>query len=492
MNLKKQQMMDQNRTASMISLFIVASMIVISLSSLMHGVQKEVAVRMILLVAALLANVLGYRVLKASEYFRHLICITTFLAYLAFVFTYNDAFAYMYIFPIAMMIMIFQDGTVIKISASISVVAAVVYFVIFHMRFPESLQIGQIVMSMVIVVVSATISCVTISLSERHGQERMAQIEEQAAAEAKVTAEIVHHSKDLAEEFRQAMAVSEKLNECMTSSHTSVSEIANSTRLTAEAIEHQTAQTVDIQHHVQAVDERTRNMADLSAENKEAVEQGVELIEQLKEQATEVAKISHETEQTTKALNESIREVEAITGTILGISSQTNLLALNASIEAARAGEAGKGFAVVADEIRNLSEGTKQATEQISAIISRLTGDAARASESMSKSAEYSEKQNEMIGVTGEKLTDIQKNTDQLNEHVLQVGQAVERVVEANSAISDSIANISATSEEVAASTESTLTLSDSSMQSLVEMTELLQEIYHISESMMKLTQTEG
>ncbi len=491
MDLKKQQMMDQNRTASMISLFIEVSMIVISVLSFNSGARGAMVVRMVLIVAALLLNVLGYRVLKTSVFFRHLICITTFAAYLSFVFTYDDAFAYMYIFPIAMMIMIFQDAKVIKISASISVVAAVIYFAIFHMRFPDKIQMDQIILSMIIVVVSATISCVTISLGERHAQERMAQIEEQAAAEAEVAAEIVHHSKDLAEQFRQAMAVSEKLNECMTSSHTSVSEIADSTRLTAEAIERQTAQTMDIQHHVQDVDERTRHIAELSAATKEVVEQGVDLIEQLKQQATEVAKISHETEQTTKNLNNSIKEVEAITETILGISSQTNLLALNASIEAARAGEAGKGFAVVADEIRNLSEGTKEATEQITQIISRLTGDAQSASESMSKSAVYSEKQNEMITVTGKKLTDIQNNTDELNENVMQVSQAVENVVQANTAISDSISNLSATSEEVAASTESSLTLSDSSMQSLHEMTELLQEIYNISESMMKLSQTE-
>lgn len=148
----------------------------------------------------------------------------------------------------------------------------------------------------------------------------------------------------------------------------------------------------------------------------------------------------------------SIKEVEEITATILGISSQTNLLALNASIEAARAGEAGKGFAVVADEIRDLSEGTKQATEQISAIISRLISDA-------------------------------------LNGNVMRVSQAVEDVVAANTAISDSISNLSATSEEVAASTESSLALSDSSMNALKEMNEVLNEIYEISESMMKLSE---
>ncbi len=162
---------------------------------------------------------------------------------------------------------------------------------------------------------------------------------------------------------------------------------------------------------------------------------------------------------------------------------------MNASIEAARAGEAGKGFAVVADEIRNLSEGTKEATEQISAIISRLISDAENASQSMSQSAVYAEKQNEMIGVTGDKLMDIQHNSDALNGNVMRVTQAVEDVVAANTAISDSISNLSATSEEVAASTESSLALSDSSMNALKEMNELLNEIYGISENMMKLSE---
>ena len=285
------------------------------------------------------------------------------------------------------------------------------------------------------------------------------------------------------------MDVSRMLNESMDSSHTSVNEIADSTRLTAEAIESQTAQTMDIQNILEKVEEQAHRMNDLSQTTAQAVEEGVDLVNALEEQAKVIASVNREASVSTNNLNDRIKEVDAITETILGISSQTNLLALNASIEAARAGEAGKGFAVVADEIRKLSEETKEATEQIGAIISKLTTEVGAATQSMTKSTDYAERQNEKILSTGDKLNSIQTNTQELNESVSHVTTSVEQVLTANTKIADSIANLSATSQEVAASSDNALSLSDHSMATLQDMNRNLEKIDQISQAMREAAQ---
>jgi hypothetical protein len=79
----------------------------------------------------------------------------------------------------------------------------------------------------------------------------------------------------------------------------------------------------------------------------------------------EVVKGLNESKNQFGAVQEMMEDITKTVKLINKIVDQTKLLALNATIEAARAGEQGKGFAVVASEVKNLSESTRVAAEEI-------------------------------------------------------------------------------------------------------------------------------
>ena len=113
-----------------------------------------------------------------------------------------------------------------------------------------------------------------------------------------------------------------------------------------------------------------------------------EQLEVVVQSTNKMAELSGEVEEILKEFRNEFNMVKEETGTIEEITSQTNLLALNASIEAARAGEAGKGFAVVADEIRNLSTGTKESSTSIIEALTHLEATSDRMMDAISKTLE--------------------------------------------------------------------------------------------------------
>ena len=139
----------------------------------------------------------------------------------------------------------------------------------------------------------------------------------------------------------------------------------------------------------------------------------------------------------------SLSRINDLASEILNISSQTNLLSLNASIEAARAGEAGRGFAVVADEIGTLAESSKntaatiqtlctEANDSIQAvndcfeeILTFIAEDMVGRFQNFSdRSAEYSEKVNEIINC----LLEMKKSVENLEISVNEISGHIERV----------------------------------------------------------------
>lgn len=103
-----------------------------------------------------------------------------------------------------------------------------------------------------------------------------------------------------------------------------------------------------------------------------SVKDGMDRIISTKKVMGEMEEIVIDAYKSTKDLVIRMGEIDAILEEIDSIFSQTRLLALNASIEAARTGELGKGFEVVASEIRNLSDESAKASNNIKSIIEVL------------------------------------------------------------------------------------------------------------------------
>lgn len=99
-----------------------------------------------------------------------------------------------------------------------------------------------------------------------------------------------------------------------------------------------------------------------------------------------------------------INNTHEVIGFINKVSQQTNLLGLNAAIEAARAGEHGRGFAVVATEVRKLSEDSVEATKKINDILGNIEASMQHIINGIEETASVAEKHTKRELITGEKI----------------------------------------------------------------------------------------
>jgi len=181
---------------------------------------------------------------------------------------------------------------------------------------------------------------------------------------------------------------------------TTISNIGNSSRLSAEE-----SQVVTI---------KAKDAQNMAVNGHNSVLEMIQSIDTLKLRVSGIA------EQILR-LSEKNSQISNIIGLVSELANETNMLALNAAVEAARAGENGKGFEVVAVEIRKLADESKKSALKIQEIISEIK----KATDSTVMATEEGVKRADDSARLGSKVLD---SLSGINNSVAGVFDSIEKI----------------------------------------------------------------
>jgi len=205
------------------------------------------------------------------------------------------------------------------------------------------------------------------------------------------------------------------------------------------------------------VAEQAKNAQDFSIQSGKLSAEAGEVVLSATKEMTKISQLSQDSSSLIRDLEKRSSDINNIMQVIRDVADQTNLLALNAAIEAARAGEQGRGFSVVADEIRNLAQRTAESTKEITFIVTKIQEVTVAVADSMEAELLQVEKGVLLAEKAGGSMTQVRGSTDQVEEAINYICNALLEQSNASDDIARKIDEIATITGEGSAAAKNTV-----------------------------------
>lgn len=426
----------------------------------LSGVQPWILIIPALLLGyiPIILEVIAFRNDSGTKWIKHF-CAIGFAIFFTFtLFTSTNHQVYLFVLPMILVISIYGD---VRYCLMINIGILIELFILVFVgtstgRYGyDSLYTGIIqILAVLLFSMDSFYTTLTLNHNMESRLQRTNASKERAEA---LVAEMSDLSAHVNAEISSIYTSIDKLNASAKQTQEAMVEVSSGASETANAVQEQSSQTQAIQEKVELVNAASQEIRANMQQTISVVESGNDAMNALVDLVDTSVSNSEQAAGKLETLNHYMDEMNTIVELIGDITSQTSLLALNASIEAARAGDAGRGFAVVASEITGMADRTKDATVQITDLITNVTLAIREVVSVIQQMIEGITEEKSSVHNTAESFMTIQKNALSIQESIHTLTENTSDLHDSNQVISDSVQTISAVSEELTAHANETM-----------------------------------